>query len=302
LQRRIVFHRTVAAIGAIAVASGFGAARFCSADEPVRLTLDGRQKSSPVFRDGGKELIYVDFADATLFQLKRLVMADGTSELLHPKSAAAEFEPIWSADGDAYAHLKLRGVLSVSIVVRDRQGNVLHEIQPGGGFNGYRSPALAPDHSRLAFSSADRGTQQIVSSSLAGEDRKALTESSGINNWPAYSPDGQWIVFGSSRDGNFEIYKMAADGSQTVRLTDSPFQDLRPRFSPDGKQIAFTSHRDGNAEIYVMNSDGSSPRRITDNEGRDDYADWHPDGTRLVVVCERDGQHDLYLLPVKPAK
>ena len=268
------------------------------ATEPQRLTHDGRQKSSPVFRDEGRELVYVDFADPTLFQLRRLVLADGTNELLHAKSTAPEFEPTWSADGENYAHLKLRGVLSISIVVRDKQGAILSEILPGAGFNGYRSPALSPDHSRLAFSYAEKGAQQIYSSQLNGEDRKQLTESTGISNWPSYSPDGRSIVFGSSRDGNFEIYRMSADGSDVCRLTDNPFQDIRPRFSPDGLHIAFTSHRDGNAEIYVMNADGSALQRIIDSADRDDYAEWHPDSKRLVLVSEREGKHDLYLLSV----
>ena len=268
------------------------------AAEPVRLTQDGRQKSSPVFRDEGRELVYVDFADATLFQLRRLVLADLTSELLHSKSTTAEFEPSIAVDGETYAHLKLRGVLSISIVVRDKQGTILHEIMPGPGFSGYRSPALAPDHSRILFSYAERGTQQIFSSQLSGEDRKPLTDSTGINNWPSYSRDGRSIVFGSSRDGNFEIYLMQADGSNVQRLTDNPYQDSRPRFSPDGQRIAFTSHRDGNAEIYIMHADGSHQQRITTNDERDDFAEWHPDGKRLVIVGERDGKHDLYLVTV----
>lgn len=272
--------------------------RMTFAAEPIRLTQDGRQKSSPVFRDEGRELVYVDFADATLFQLRRLVLADLTSELLHPMSTTAEFEPSIAADGEAYAHLKLRGVLSISIVVRDKQGTILHEIMPGPGFCGYRSPALAPDHSRIVFSYAERGTQQIFSSQLNGENRKLLTDSTGINNWPSYSRDGRSIVFGSSRDGNFEIYRMQADSSNVHRLTDNPYQDSRPRFSPDGQRIAFTSHRDGNAEIYIMQADGSHPQRITTNEERDDFAEWHPDGKRLVIVGERHGKHDLYMVTV----
>lgn len=267
-----------------------------SADEPLRLTHDGRQKSSPVFRNRGQEVVYVDFADRSLFQLRKLVIADGSTEKLHAESAAAEFEPTWSADGECYSYLKLRGVLSISIIVRDKQGAILNEIMPGGGFNGYRSPALSPDHSRLAFSYGERGAQQIYSAKLNGEDRKTLSESAGINNWPSYSPDGRSIVFGSSRDGNFEIYCMNVDGSNARRLTDNPFQDIRPRFSPDGRRIAFTSHRDGNAEIYVMNNDGSELRRVTDNDERDDYPEWHPDGQRLVIVSERNGEHDLYMV------
>jgi Tol biopolymer transport system component len=259
-----------------------------------QLTHDGRQKFSPVFCEGGKELVFVELVSPTLFQIRRLVLADGTNEPLHATSPTSEFEPAWSADGECYAFLKTRSALSVSVVVCDKRGTRLGEILPAEGFCGYRSPALAPDHSRVAFSYAEKGRQQIYSTRPDGGDRNALTASDGINNWPSYSPRGDVIVFGSSRDGNFEIYRMNADGSDVRRLTDSPFQDIRPRFSPDGKTIAFTSHRDGNAEIYVMGADGQAPRRVTDNEERDDYAEWCPDGERLVIVSERQGKQDLY--------
>lgn len=282
------------------VAAGFlWIAAAARGAEPVRLTQDGRQKLSPVFRDAGREIVYAEFRDANLFQLRRLVLADGKNELLHPTSTSAEFEPSFSADGECYAHLKLRGVLSVGITVRDKLGAVLHELHPGNGFVGFRSPALSPDHSRLVFSYADRGTQQIYASKLNGDDRQVLAESRGINNWPSFAPDGKSIVFGSSRDGDFDIYLMNPDGSNLRRLTQSPQQDSRPKFSPDGKRIAFVSHRDGNAEIYIMNADGSDQQRVTDNQERDDFPDWHPDGERLVIVSERAGKHDLYLVDVK---
>lgn len=268
------------------------------AAELEQLTRDGRPKFSPTFRDGGRELVFVELVNPTLYQIRRLVLADGTSEPLHTTAPTSEFEPAWSADGECYAFLKTRSALNVSIVVRNKQGVQLGELLPGDGFAGFRAPALAPDHSRVAFSYAERGRQQIYSAKLGGDDRTRVTDTSGINNWPSYSPDGRWIVFGSSRDGNFEIYRMRADGSDVRRLTESPFQDIRPRFSPDGNRIAFTSHRDGNAEIYVMQSDGSAVRRVTNSPDRDDYADWHPDGERLVIVSERGGKHDLYLVRV----
>lgn len=274
------------------------AAATAAAGEPQQLTYDGRQKFTPVFRNSGKEIVFVELVNPTLFQIRHLRLADGTNEPLHANAPTSEFEPACSADGEYYAFLKTRSALNVSVVVRDKRGGEIGEILPGEGFCGFRSPALAPDHSRLAYSYAERGTQQIYSARPSGEDRRRLTDSPGVCNWPCYSPDGRSIAFGSSRDGNFEVYRMNADGSDARRLTDSPFQDIRPRYSPDGTRIAFTSHRDGNAEIYVMNADGSEPRRVTDNAERDDYPDWHPDGERLVVVSERQGRFDLYMVGV----
>lgn len=263
-----------------------------------QLTHDGRLKFTPVFRDGGKEIVFTELVNPTLYQLRRFTLADGKIAALHVNAPTSEFEPTCSADGECYGFLKTRAALSVSIMVRDKRGVDLGEIRPGEGFCGYSSPALAPDHTRVAFSYAEQGSQQIYSARLDGSDRKQLTASRGLNNWPSYSPDGRQIVFGSSRDGNFEIFRMNADGSDVRRLTSSPNQDIRPRFSPDGRRIAFTSHRDGNAEIYLMNADGSVPRRLTSNDDRDDYVDWHPRGDHLVIVGERRGRHDLYLVPV----
>jgi Tol biopolymer transport system component len=281
----------------VAVCGGlFAACATLPAAESQQLTHDGRLKFTPVFHNAGREIIFVELVNPTLYQIRRLVLADGTSVPLHADAPTSEFEPAISADGECYAFCKTRSALSVSVVVRNWQGTESGEILPGEGFCGYRSPALAPDHSRVAFSYAEKGTQHIYSAKPDGDDRKCLTDSPGISNWPSYSPDGHSIVFGSSRDGNFEIYRMKADGTDIQRLTNHPFQDIRPRYSPDGNRIAFTSHRDGNAEIYIMYADGTALRRITESSERDDYADWHPDGERLVAVSEREGKHDLYLL------
>lgn len=284
-----------------AIASVLLTVNMSIAAEPAMqpLTFDGRLKYTPFFRHGGKEVIFAEFVDPTLFQLRRLPLEDansGDSVPLHEDGKTSEFEPAWSADDECYAYLKTRGVLSISIVVRNRQGTQLNEILPDEGFCGYRSPALAPDHSRIAFSYADKGSQQIYSAKLNGDDRKLLTPWPGVSNWPCYSPDGRSLVFSSSKDGNYEIHRMDVDGTNVQRLTDSPLQDIRPRVSPDGARIAFTSHRDGNAEIYVMQADGSKVMRVTENPERDDYPDWHPDGKRLIIVSERRGKHDLYIV------
>lgn len=275
--------------------------RSLFAAEPQRLTNNGRLKFSPVVCKGGEEIVYVELVNPTLYQLRRLVLSDGRDEPLHPQATTSEFEPAWAVDDKCYAYLKTRGALSVGIVTSESGGGATHEIPPGEGFCGFRSPAVSPGRTWLAFSYAENGTQQVYRSRLDGSDRKPLTNSTGINNWPHFSSDGQQIVFGSSRDNDFEIYRMNTDGGDVQRLTSSPNQDIRPKFSPDGTRIAFTSHRDGNAEIYVMNSDGSGVCRVTHEPERDDYADWHPDGQRLVVVCERQGKQDLFLVPVPPA-
>jgi Tol biopolymer transport system component len=263
-----------------------------------QLTRDGKMKMDPVFINGGKELVYTLHEKPTQMSLMRLKLADLSFERMHPEAIGSEFEPAFSTDMRYYTFVQNRGNLSLKLVIRDTKANKDAVFDPGGGFAGMRRPCIAPDNSRIVFSIPTPTGQQIASVNIQGQDRKNLTQSSGINNWPAFSPNGKQIAFASSRDGNFEIYTMNADGSNVRRLTKSSGLNARPAWSSDGKRLAFTSNRDGNYEIYMMNADGSRVTRITNHPERDDYAAWHPDGNHLVMVSERKGRFDLYLVAV----
>ena len=266
------------------------------AEEPIRLTSDGRLKATPVFVSGGAELVYAVLENPKMYRLMRMRLADRSVQPLRKEASSAEFEPACSRDGRYFAFIRQRGVLSLSLSILDTQTKTLAEVLPPPGFAGMRSPAISPDNSQVLYSFAEDGRQQIYATNIQADEPTRLTNSPGVNNWPCFSPDGKQVVFGSSRDGNFDIYLMKSDGSDVRRLTRNPLQDIRPRFSPDGRRIAFVSHRDGNAEIYVIDPDASRLERVTNHPERDDYPDWHADGNRLVIVSERSGQHDLYLV------
>ena len=266
--------------------------------EPVRLTHDGRMKFTPVFINGGEDLVFVEIQDPKLYRLQQLKLAGGAVTPVHKTVSAQEFDPAYSADGKYYAYLKAVGTLSVGMVISSRKQADEVQLAPGQGFSGYRNPAISPDSSLVLFSFAEEGRQDIFSVDIKGKNRAALTGGKGINLWPDFSPDGSRVAFCSTRDGNFELYLMKPDGSEITRITQNPFQDLRPRFSPDGKRLAFVSHRDGNFEVYLVNSDGSNLQRVTEHEERDDYPAWSPDGKSLVIVSEREGEHDLYRVEV----
>lgn len=274
------------------------AAEPATAKEFTPLTRTGLFKRDPVFIDGGEKLVFVLLERPEQLRLMRLDLSNGNTTPLHPDETRSELEPAFSPDGRYYAFLQSRSPASVAMVIRDTQEIQDAEVPPGAGFAGMRHPAIAPDNSRLIYSYPEDGRQQIYAVNMQAGDRRPITDSGGLNNWPGFSPDGKQIVFGSTRDGNFEIYVMDADGSQVRRLTRNPAQDLRPRFSPDGNRIAFTSNRDGNFEIYLVNSDGSGLQRLTNHPERDDYAAWHPDGKQLASVSERAGRFDLYSIPV----
>ena len=269
-----------------------------TAAEPVRLTNDGLIKRDVSYMADGKHISYVWLENPAQLRLMKLNVQTKIVEPLHKDVTKTEFEPAFSSDGQHYTFIQSRGNLSLALVIRNLQTGKQTEIPPGGGFSGLRSPAFSADGKRVLYAYPVGGRQHLFSVDLAAKDRKQLTDSPGVNNWPDCSPDGKQIVFSSTRDGNYDVYIMDSDGTNVKRLTTNPRQDIRPRFSPDGKQITFTSTRDGNYEIYVINTDGSNLRRVTNHLERDDYPAWHPDGKRLLVVSERAGKHDLYLVDV----
>ena len=270
-----------------------------AAAEEQRLTSDGKQKSGPIFRQGGKEVVYTVQDRSNQLSLMRLRLQDGRIEALHPGATTSEFSARFADNDQQYVFARNNGNLHVVIVIRHSARGTSLEFNPGGGFAGVRSVTIAPDALRVVFAFPDQqGAQQIFSLGLDGKDRRALTKGGGIDGYPAFTADGKRIAFASTRTGNFDIFSMTATGALITQLTDHRGLDIRPAWSPDGKRIAFTSLRNGNYDIYVMDAAGNHTTRLTTHSERDDYPCWHPNGRQIVTVSERDGRQDLYLLDV----
>jgi TolB protein len=272
------------------------AAHTSDSTEPDRLTHDGARKLTPVFVAHGDAIVFAMHERPNLVALMRLRLKDGARERVHPTVASHQFDPAYSEDEKIHVYSRTATSPQSVLVIKEAREPKEFVFRPRDSRATARSPSVAPNGQRIAFSVSDVGGQQIASVNLKGEDLKILAPSAGINGWPAYSPDGRHIAFASSRDGDFEIYVMSTDGENLRRLTHSRGRDLRPAWSPDGQRIAFTSSRDGNEEIYVMAADGAHPRNLTHHPDRDDFPAWHPDGRHLVFVSERDGGSDLYRL------
>lgn len=111
-----------------------------------------------------------------------------------------------------------------------------------------RTPAVAPDGSRIAFT---QGGQIWVVAATGGEARP-LTSGTFYSHKPVWSPDGQRIAFASRRHGNDDVFVLSLAGGPVTRLTHHSSNDVPQAFSPDGQEVLFASNRLGDANASAL--------------------------------------------------
>jgi eukaryotic-like serine/threonine-protein kinase len=127
----------------------------------------------------------------------------------------------------------------------------------------------------------------------------ALTDSSGIADFPVISSDGKLVAYASDRatQKNLDIWvHPLAAGAQPVRVTHDEADEFHPSFSPDGGLIAFRSERDGGG-IYVVSTIGGQPRLLARHGQRPRFS---PDGKWVAFTTERAGfmaESKIFLVP-----
>jgi uncharacterized protein YjdB len=148
-------------------------------------------------------------------------------------------------------------------------------------------PALAPDRTRIAFSSNRAGSFDLYLMDADGGNLQRLTTDPGREAEPAWTPDGTRLVYTVTRQGGQpQVHVLRPDGRPAQALTTEPGGNHSPAISADGRSLAFVSTRDGNEEIYVMPVDGGAARRVTRTGQRDSQPRFLPSGD-LIYVVER---------------
>lgn len=189
---------------------------------------------------------------------------------------------------------------------------------------GYDAEAtVAPDGSRIVFTSVRDGDLDIYSMRLDGTDVKRLTSAVGYDGGPVYSPDSQRIAYRAHHPADpderarykellarnlvepqkLEIFVMDADGSHQRQVTRNGAANFAPFFHPDGRRIIFSSnHHDAGRrtfELFLINDDGTSLEQITFSGGFNSFPMFSPDGTKLVWVSNRGakekGEFNIFL-------
>ena len=180
---------------------------------------------------------------------------------------------------------------------------------------GYDAEAtIAPDGSRIVFTSVRDGDLDIYSMRLDGTDAKRLTATLGYDGGPFFSPDSKRIVYRANHPtdpeevarykellgrnlvepSKLEIFMMDADGRNQRQITKNGAANFAPFFHPDGRRIMFSSNlhdpEGRKFDLFLINDDGHGLEQITSRGKFNSFPMFSPDGKKLVWVSDRGAQ------------
>jgi len=163
---------------------------------------------------------------------------------------------------------------------------------------GYLSPRISPDGSRLAITIDESDGSDVWIYDLEREILTRLTFDPAEDDNPLWAPDGQRIVFDSGRVGtNHNLFWKAADGTgQAERLTTDPNDQTAVSFSPDGKRLVFIGGVPRAFQVLSMERERTSQPLFGSqfNEGRGRIS---PDGHWIAYVSSETGRQETYVRP-----
>jgi len=230
-------------------------------NEMPRWSPDGSKIAFMSTRDGNAE-IYVMNANGS--GVTRLTNDPGNDEY-----------PSWSPDGKRIVFdCDTSGTPNIYTMDASDGGNV-EALTADTMTNVW--PVWSPDGTRIAFMRDTTGNAKynIVVMDNGGNNRRQLTNETGLAGSPAWSPDGTQIAFAIEVPaGSLNIFTMGSDGSGRLQLTHATDQTLGPSWSPGGGRLAYSV----NGDVYVMNKDGSKQTYITTGSvsaaGVKGFVDW----------------------------
>ncbi|MBK8251098.1 MAG: PD40 domain-containing protein [Polyangiaceae bacterium] len=202
-------------------------------------------------------------------------------------------------------------------------GSDTRHLLGGPGYDA--ETTVAPDGSKLIFTSTRDGDLELYTAKLDGTSVKRVTFAPGYDGGAFFSPDSSKIVWRASRPtgpelddyrslllqklvrpGKLEIWTAGSDGQNARQVTKHGHASFAPTFLPDSRRIMFASDMDAgppsrgkppNFDLYMVDPEGPvtttggpTVERITFAEEFDSFPMFSPDGKYIVFASNRMGE------------
>jgi serine/threonine-protein kinase len=190
------------------------------------------------------------------------------------------------------------GGLDRTLVWVDRRGQ---EEPLAAEPQGYQSPRISPDGTRLAITIDESGIRSDVwIYDLEREIPTRLTFGPAEDHFPVWTPDGRRIVFDSGHieETAHNLFWKAADGTgQVERLTTSPNNQTAHSFSPDGKSLVFGETVPGR-DLQVVSMEGERTwQPLFQSQFDERLGMISPDGHWIAYQSNESGRGEVYVRP-----
>lgn len=305
----------------------------------IRQLTRGKQNAEPRFSGDGQRLIFQSTRDGLgCYQQYEMDVGGGDARLVSTGSGATSGGSFFPGDRRVMyssTHMKgpqcppkppaqeqgLRALDEYDIFTANIRGSDIFRLTASPGYDA--EATIAPNGSRIAFTSVRDGDIDIYSMRLDGTGVKRLTAAVGYDGGAFFSPDSARIVYRASHPTDpaevarykdllsrnlvepdkLEIFVMDADGSHQRRVTSNGAANVAPVFHPDGRRILFSSNlhdsRRQTFHLFLVGDDGQGLEQITSSGGFNSFPMFSPDGTKLVWVSDRgakaQGEFNVFL-------
>jgi Tol biopolymer transport system component/DNA-binding winged helix-turn-helix (wHTH) protein len=168
-----------------------------------------------------------------------------------------------------------------------------------------RFPALSPDGTRVAFTWAGPGGENIdiYIKQRNSESTLRLTDDPGWAAWPAWSPDGQTVAYIQGTDSLNVICLVPSLGGAVRTLHDVAGWVEGLDWSPDGKSLVFSASSDKTRShlLFILDVDDFAVNQIA-VERSDPAGDFQPrfspdGGTLAWIGLDQTGRNGLFTAP-----
>lgn len=246
----------------VRVAANTPRAREAGTAFPLKIYAPSDQRQNmvqPIFIEAGASSLALSengktFAFTARGEIWTCPVGGGDATRL-TETGAAEYQPVWSADGNRLAYTTDRnGNLDVYLMDVKTKAERPLTTDPADDTH----PQFSPDGRFVAYIRTGGSEPGLYVQPLLPDKESPTPEAvrvgpgTGIGGY-AWSPDARWLVY-QQRDptGTTDLWIVPTVGGTPVNITRYPGFNGNPQWSRDGKQIVFTANRGSTASTRTM--------------------------------------------------